>query len=39
VRPAEVNLSIIFTDLIVDFGSVQVLIVDEKVGEISGDEI
>jgi hypothetical protein len=32
-------LSIIFTDLIVDFGVVQMMIVDEKVGEISGDEI
>ncbi len=39
MRPAKVNLSIIFTDLIVDFSVVQVMIVDEKVGEISGDEI
>ena len=39
VRPAKVNLSIIFTDLIVDFSVVQVMIVDEKVGEISGDKI
>lgn len=39
MRPAKVNLPIIFTDLIVDFSVVQIMLVDEKVGEISGDEI